>query len=758
MSQQQQSVSKRKKVELILHQLNSLPTLPVAAARILQLTVQTDTQAAEVVRLIESDPSLATKIVGLATRANTGLNRRSASLSKAVVLLGFDAVRNAVLSIKVFETLGGPAQGQTGQFDRVGFWKHSLAVACAAKMLAKHVDAAIDEEEAFVCGLLHDIGKMAFDAAMPKSFARIVEMTESSLANIADVERKVLGIDHTVAGKRLAQRWKLPPVITETVWLHHQWPDALPHEIAHRSVVQTVHLANLLARRQRIGYSGNHSVNESAEAVAEQLGCPADALEAVARGLGETISERAELLGLNDVEPEQLYHEALGQANNELGRLNDRLRQHNEKLNLRSRYFNLIGRLNEGLQPDQSVVDVCSLIAGIWRNHTRAEQCAVYVLTPDESIVEGAVSAEAADKPTVFFVDYAEDARSAGAADDFPAGFSVGPVGSSHQWFFEQVCPHFDIAATLAMPLRTGSDLAGGVLWQQAGPEPDYGDSLNELHAWAASCALAVRQAQRQDKQSRLCEQLAQVNHLLHQSQQRLLQKQALASVGEMACGAAHEINNPLAVVVGRSELLASTEDDPKRRETLQLIAKNGREMSNIVSELLEVSKPQHPKRENVRVADIVAAALERCKQQGEERNVGIEAQLEEDMPEVQADGEQIAAAISELVSNGIESYQGRGGTVRLTGRYDEVNDEVVLEVSDHGCGMDEQTLRKAFDPFFSARPAGRGRGLGLSRAMRQVESNGGRLLLQSRPQEGCVARLVLRAAEAVAPNETVAC
>ena len=99
---------------------------------------------------------------------------------------------------------------------------------------------------------------------------------------------------------------------------------------------------------------------------------------------------------------------------------------------------------------------------------------------------------------------------------------------------------------------------------------------------------------------------------------------------------------------------------------------------------------------------------------------------------------------MSELISNAIESYQGRGGTVRITGGPSELENEVYLEVIDQGCGMTEETMRKAFDPFFSLRQAGRGRGLGLSHSSRYIQENAGRLHLTSEPGKGTVARLAL--------------
>ena len=400
--QQQASRSKAKKVGLIIQQLNSLPTLPAIAARLLQITVKTNTQAQEVVRLIESDQALASKIITLATRASVGVRRSSASLRKAVVLLGFDAVRNAVLSIKVFETLGGPQKNVESEgFSRVEFWKHNLAVACAARMLIEHVDRKADPEEAFVCGLLHDMGKVALDACLPKSFARVVQITESTLGNIADVEKRIMGIDHTVVGKRLAEKWNLPEPITETIWLHHQCPRTLPEAVINRTLVQVVHLADVLAREQHIGYSGNHTFPESAVTIGAALGCSAGVMENVARNLRQEISERAALLGLDTMEPEELYHEALGEANSELARLNSRLQQQMHSLRIRSRYFDLLGQLNSGLKAGQSVVDVCGLVAELWQRHIGCPHAAVYACTPGEMVYEGAVKIEGDVEPNV---------------------------------------------------------------------------------------------------------------------------------------------------------------------------------------------------------------------------------------------------------------------------------------------------------------------------------------------------------------------
>jgi putative nucleotidyltransferase with HDIG domain len=753
--------SKTKKIELIIHQLDSLPTLPAVAARLLQITVQSDTQAAEVVRLIESDPSLASRLIALTTQAGRGVRRQTATVSKAVVLLGFEAVRNAVLSIKVFEAFNDPASDRKGYFDREGFWKHSLAVACAAQMLISSIDRKIDPEEAFVCGLLHDMGKVALDAALPKSFDRVVQLTESSLGNISQVEQRVLGMDHTVAGKRLAEKWSLPESIMEVVWLHHQQVQTLPDSLKHRSLVQAVHLADILARQQRIGYSGNHIFPESALQVAEQLGCPESVLEKTARALPDKISERAEILGLEAINSEQLYYEALGEANQQLGKLNLRLQQQNRILQRRSIYFDLLSELIAGLRPGLSVVEVCSRIADLWQRHLRCGHCAVYAGGGDELIIEGAIKQKTEAQASVFLVDRTEDpdvsaeAGQTGIAGEFAGQTGVLPVGSTHQWFFEQVASMFDIRTTLMLPLRQGQELVGGLLWQgDMAHLENYQSELKELRAFSHCAAWAIRQTAKLAEQSRVSEELARTSRLLHETQTKLIQKRSMAAVGEMACGAAHEINNPLAVVVGRSELLASSEADAEKKATLQAISKCGREITAIVTELMEFAQPALPRPSALPVAGLISNATDLRAHQAQQENVQFDVELADNLPDVSVDGNQVTQALGELLANAIESYQGAGGSVRIRGNLTELEDEVILEVVDQGCGMNEETLLKAFDPFYSLKQAGRKRGLGLSRSRRYLEENGGHVHLSSEPGQGTTARVVLPVASTNGDNK----
>ena len=162
--------TRKRHLELILHQLDALPTLPAIAIRLLSLTSSDESESQDVIDLISSDPALTTKVLAMCRSAEKGLSNEAVSMERAVVLLGFNAIRNAALSIKVFETFSRPQDADEGgddaepqtappQLDCVNFWRHCLAVAIVSELIAEAHPGQSDlpASEAFVCGLLHDI-------------------------------------------------------------------------------------------------------------------------------------------------------------------------------------------------------------------------------------------------------------------------------------------------------------------------------------------------------------------------------------------------------------------------------------------------------------------------------------------------------------------------------------------------------------------------------------------------------------------------
>ena len=165
-----------KRIELILRQLDQIPTLPTVVLRVLQATSDKRGSMAELSHIIESDLALTVSILHYVRRPDIAVREEITSVERACVLLGLETVRALVLAVSVFDTLeAGPpkpksaptAAGAEVGFSRQEFWKHSIAVACAAELLAETLveklgpKSGVVVSEAFVCGLLHDLGKAA---------------------------------------------------------------------------------------------------------------------------------------------------------------------------------------------------------------------------------------------------------------------------------------------------------------------------------------------------------------------------------------------------------------------------------------------------------------------------------------------------------------------------------------------------------------------------------------------------------------------
>jgi len=256
--------------------------------------------------------------------------------------------------------------------------------------------------------------------------------------------------------------------------------------------------------------------------------------------------------------------------------------------------------------------------------------------------------------------------------------------------------------------------------------------------------------AQIREEARALSEQLAETNRRLQTAQSEILRSKMMTSVGEMAAGAAHEMNNPLAVISGRSQLLASQLTDAKHKAMAHLIHEQSHRLSEIITELMDFAKPIPPKFEECEPAELIARAMHDAKQHTDPADRTIEVTMG-DVPSVVVDAIQVSAALTEVIDNAILATEPTSGHVAIHTAFDPYSSRVAITVSDNGCGMDEATLKRAFDPFFSSKPAGRRRGMGLPKALRWVESSGGSMRMESRPQQGTRTLILLPTAQATA-------
>lgn len=754
-----------KRVELILQQLEELPTLPAVAMQVLAATRSDATGAAQISKLISSDPALSARVLQLVHRADAGVRGEVTSVERAVVLLGFETVRCAVLAISVFDVFGGISGENAGAFNRAQFWRHCIAVACCAELLAEALrkpgDAAeIDPSEAFICGLLHDLGKLALDATLPKSFARAVEAAELFRTNIADLERSIIGLDHMVVGKRLAERWRLPEVVRDCIWLHGQAPQALPSTVGNPRMVNLISLADQLVRQQHIGYSGNYLFPLVPETLAEAVGLSPETVARALRELVTRIEPRARALGLNEASTGEVYLQALAQANKELGRIGGQLANRNLKLAVRARYFDALSAFQGELKADATPHTVLAAIGQTAVEVLETSSAAVFSIPPGRDWAEVVLVDEAGDVFEQTLVEMPGESEGAtprlAVRPPRPQGGEgpVLPAGTEMEALLAVVSPRLGHAQRFWICLEGDGQCVGGIIWgAAAGESQRLSPQAGELSALAGGWALALRTAQIRDEARQLAEELAEANRRLHGAQSEVLRSRTLVSVGEMAAGAAHEMNNPLAVISGRAQLLAQELRDARHKAAAHLISEQCHRLSHIMSELMDFARPTEPQPQPCDLSELLQAALHQAKMRSEpaDSSDGRDRRIEvtvSDVPPVTADPEQVTAALTEILLNALQATEENRGGVTVHAASDAHSRRVVLTVADEGAGMDEQTLKHAFDPFFSAMPAGRRRGMGLAKAMRWIEAIGGTIRVESRAGHGTRVTVALAAAD----------
>jgi putative nucleotidyltransferase with HDIG domain len=261
-----------KRLKKIVEEITGLPTLPTVLTQITKLMQNPRVSAAQVGSVVSTDQALTSKILKLVNSAFYGFPNRISTVTHAIVILGFNAVRSTVMSVSVFDTFG--SGGGTAGFDREKFWKHSIGVAVSAKCLAGRMNMK-ELEEAFIAGLMHDIGRVILDQFVHKEFEKIVAFTKEKDILIRDAEKEILGgVSHAEIGAWLGRKWNLAPNLVEVIENHHSPSAASEHYL----LTCIVHAADILARALDIGNGGDTRIPLMNKSAWEKLNIHIDVL------------------------------------------------------------------------------------------------------------------------------------------------------------------------------------------------------------------------------------------------------------------------------------------------------------------------------------------------------------------------------------------------------------------------------------------------------------------------------------------------
>jgi signal transduction histidine kinase len=241
---------------------------------------------------------------------------------------------------------------------------------------------------------------------------------------------------------------------------------------------------------------------------------------------------------------------------------------------------------------------------------------------------------------------------------------------------------------------------------------------------------------------------LKQTVETLKTTQGQLIQSEKLSAVGEFVAGVAHELNNPLAAVMGFSEMLKDADVGEQHRRHLDMIFKSAERCKKIVQSLLSFARRQAPERKPVTVNKLIEDVLEMVAYPLRTSNVKVITHFSQKLPLVLADGHQVQQVVLNMINNARQAIEAHQDSGSITITTSENAGTVRIAIQDSGPGISPENLKRIFDPFFTTKDVGQGTGLGLSLCYGIIHEHGGNIIPSSKPGEGATFTIELPAAD----------
>ncbi len=673
--------------ENIRHRLASaqLPALPQVLLQVMQQCEAEDSGLAEIAEVVRRDAAIAARILSIARSPYYNRGRSVEALSQCLAVLGTRTVRRIALNQAVLD-LFGRFQG-AGRSDLAAFWCHALLTALLARQLAEHLDYP-HTEEAYLAGLLHDVGRLALLAALPEDYGPLFEAALDETALIGQ-ERTRFDLDHAEAGAWLAERWQLDPLFCDSLRYHHESVGRVND--AHL-LVRIVALADRLGSG---GWTGEDAAawglettraeamlvqaHEDLKAIAGQFGIPVPDQPgpAVATGpadqsvivrLAQATSSRLLAAGALDEAP---CPSGVGQAYEALVR--------GAQLLFGTRKAALFLPENDGLRgvsPD--------------RQDPRVEEIRIRLPAVDSAI-----------------------GRAHGGRPEI-----LRPQADRDSLVDMHLCRLLGAEALVCLPL-VHAGLAMGVLALGIDSAGAVG-----LRARQGLLAVYATEAGRQFHQARI------QAGALSQARQTVADEYLLK-----ARQVIHEVGNPLGVVHNYLAILRDRlANIPESVQEIDLMREELRRVGGILQTLRQAGPSQEAAAERVDINALIRQVIELChKGRPGMARVQTEFQADEGLQPLTLDRDKLKQVLINLIFNAVEAMPDGGRLSLSTARWHSGTGEesVEITVQDTGPGLPTVVLERLYAPVAS-RKGGDHAGLGLSIVGRLVEELGAVIQCQS--------------------------
>ena len=660
-----------------IHQKLAAARLPALPQVVLQVMQQCEDEAAglaEIAAIIGQDAAISAQVMRVAHTPYYNRGRTLASLNQALAVLGTQTVRRIALNQAIFELLGR-FQG-AARVDLVRFWCHALLCALLAQRIAGEL-AYPRAEEAYLAGLLHDIGRLALLAAAPEDYAPLFDSDEETL--LAE-ERSRFGLTHAEAGGWLAERWRLAPLFCDSLRYHHE--DAARVRDAH-PLVQIVHLANHMSRRGL------------ADIDAGIWGLDTARLASLLATAHDTLRQSAEAFGI----PLNVAEQAIVQSTADTEPVITTLAQAAELRLLAGSACHEAACQETERQALLAIVRSAGLVFGAgrsaWLDLSDGKLCGVSLDDQDDRLQEIRIPLSAASsrvtqamkQPVILLASEAD----LGLADRHLLHLLASPallcLGLTHAG---------ECMGILVLALDAAT--ADGLRVRQT--------PMSSFAAEAARCLAAARARTQALSEARNAVEEA------HRSRVREVM---------------HEVANPLGVVHNYLALLRERLDGDASASEIDLMREELRRVSGILEQLRLSERPASVTLEALDLNALIRQVVDFCRKgKPEMARVETHYRLEEALPPIRSDRNKLKQILINLIFNAVEAMPGGGRLILSTAYWHSGRQQGLIEVGveDTGPGIPDEVLQQLYSPV-STRKGGTHAGVGLAIVGRLVAELG---------------------------------
>ena len=695
-----------------INSLQDLPSLPHILVKLMEACSDESGSLGDIATILSHDPSLCSKVLRLVNSAYYGLGSRVEGIDQAVAYLGTSAVKNIAVCSAVYQAFNSRKGDKA--FNLKVFWWHSLKCALLARIFAKEV-AYGSPDEAFVAGLLHDIGKLVLWVNFSEKYTALIKKYVNRPEMLTAAESQ-LGATHSQIGAWLLDRWKFQSFVADSALYHHEPLERVAHALP---LVQIVYTADKLAGQTVEGREDGLRVAEKLHGFSQQqvigfLARSDEELEEVARSFGiefEAPRESGEDLSDNDRETqENLVHE-VRDSSLLLGTLRNLVAAQEEK--------DILKVLQEGLKILFDVSQILfflydeekeTLVGKEVEGHATSSRISDLIIPIglEKSLLVSCLSGEK-------------------ALDSFSLGQSSDLAITD-----TQIIRFLRTDGMLCLPLAVRAEYVGViVLGLDHSQFSHLGNHFKLLEMFSSEAALALRVAQ------------------LREGQLKRIQSERAGASFAVARKVVHEVNNPLGIMKNYLKILGiKLKDQGMELDELGIINEEIDRIANIIGGLTAISDKQSrkwaPVDINALINDLIKLTAESLMQK---KKVALQVDLDPALPKLMSEKDSLKQILINLMKNASEAMT-KGGNLYLKtlhrGRTLEGHQNrgfVEVTVGDDGPGIPAEMKKRIFEPFVSSKGAGHS-GLGLSIVLNLINALNGSIVCQS--EEGKGTRFVI--------------